>query len=228
MKIKNIILYIFVFLVIITSFIIPEILLKSETYDVQVAIFEKEKTLNIESNNYLINAIQEIGSDKNSIKISSEDFIIESNSAEEVDLNVNLYSKLLELNKFKITKEIIIKEDIKIAIGITEKTYKSKDNEYRVQSVMINVDDKSYIIEIEEQTGKIISIIMPEEDVFTENNEILLKNYIEYLELDYIDDWKIEKYALKSTKYNLNVNRVDLIKENKDANTVMLSIQKLQ
>lgn len=42
MKIKNIILYVFVFLIIIASFIIPEILLKSETYDVQVAIYEKK------------------------------------------------------------------------------------------------------------------------------------------------------------------------------------------
>lgn len=228
MKIKNIILYVFVFIIIIASFIIPEILLKSETYDVQVAIYEKEKTPNIESNNYLVNAIQEIGSEKNSIKISSEDFIIESNSAEEVDLDVNLYSKLLELNKFEITKEIIIKDDTKITIGITEKTYKTKDNEYRVQSVLINIDDKSYIIEIEEQTEKIISIVMPKEDLFIENNETLLKNYIEYLELDYIDDWKFDKDSLKSTKYNLNVNLVQVIEEKTINDTILLSIKKLQ
>lgn len=141
-----------------------------------------------------------------------------------MDLDVNLYGKLLELNKFEITKEIIIKDDTKLAIGITEKTYKAKDKEFRVQSVLINIDDKSYIIEIESQTEKIIRIIMPKGDLFSENNEILLKNYIEYLELDYIDDWKLEKDSLISKKYNLDIHLSQSLKDD----TVILNIQKLQ
>ena len=115
-KIKNIIIYVIVCIIILATFKIPEILLEIENYNIGIAVYEKEKNerkLDIEAEKiYLVKAIQDIETENNSVKISSSELdqkiLFESINNETIDGNVNMYSELLKLNEYNILNIIEI------------------------------------------------------------------------------------------------------------------------
>ena len=81
-------------------------------------------------------------------------------------------------------------------------------NYYIFNNIYLLIKGVEYHLEMEDKTGKIVSITLKTENV-PENREEVMRKYIEYLDLYIIDDWKLEDYVLKSEKAQLVVNLTD-------------------
>ena len=210
-KFKNFIIYIIVSAIILASFKIPELLLELENNNIEIAVYEKEsnkRKIDIETEEiYLVKAIHDIENENGFVEISStqlvEEYSIKTINTETINMNDNMYSELLKLNEYDILKTIEINENDIIEVGLTEKKYKIKENEYSINSVLVKVDNEEFMLEIEEKTEKILNIVMEKDYLYGEiSKEEIMKNYVKYLGLDIIDDWKFEEKIINSEKYH--------------------------
>lgn len=209
-KFKNFIIYIIVCIIILASFKIPELLLEFENDNIEIAVYEREKKkrkIDLETEEiYLVKAIHDIESESSLVEISStqlvEEYSIKSVNNETTNMNINMYNELLKLNEYDILKKIEINENDKIEIGLYGKKYKIDDNEYSINNVLLKLDNKDFMLEIEEKTGKILNIVIEKDYLYSEiSKEEIMMNYVEYLDLDIIDDWKFEEKIISSEKY---------------------------
>ena len=65
--------------------------------------------------------------------------------------------------------------------------------------------NNKYELEIETKTCKILSIAIEKENLANDTNEEIMRNFVKYLDLYIIDDWKLENNMLKSQKAGLAV-----------------------
>ena len=77
----------------------------------------------------------------------------------------------------------------------------------------MQIDGNEYILNVESKTGKILYITFNKSNLYNvDNKEQILKNYIEYLNLFVINDWKYEidkenkSYIMKSEKADIKVS----------------------
>ena len=220
MKVKNFIIYIIIFIIIITSFKVPEILLATEISDIENQMFYKEgikSSIDIEAEKiYLVKAIHDIENKMNSTEITASnkkyaitEQVVESPNKNAVDEGFEGIGeelrKLIELNVL----------DTEITGGytrtLTKSQYETNQNRYVVYNGWIEFEDKLFTIEIENKTRKILVMNFSKDDLYTEcSKEELLTNYVKYLELYIIDDWYYEEDMLKSDKAGLVVNLVEI------------------
>lgn len=176
-KIKNIIIYVIVSMIIIASFILPEVLLNLTNDNIQMGVYKKDRKRNnidIEAKNiYLVQAIHDIESDNCFVKIGNykegewQGVLTENNgkntsvyydvSSYELDIsNVTTQEKLeVELRKlveYDIVKDFEVSKESKKGLGITNKLYRKDKSEYVISIVNMEFQensDRNYQFEVE-------------------------------------------------------------------------------
>lgn len=221
MKIKNIIIYFCVFIIIFISFSMPSFGLKLVGEKIENTVFKKEKIekkIDIEANRiYLAEAIHNIESENSSIAISSSnkswtlsddvtEYYSESNDKTSNNLFKIAKEELRKLTEYNILKEYKLKGTEKCNLTLITKIYKSSSEKNTINNIFLNTKSELYNIDIEEKTGKILFINFAKEELKDISKEEILRNYVKYLDLYIIDDWKYEENKLKSEKAGLVVS----------------------
>lgn len=217
-KLKGLIIYVLAFFVIFASFKIPEILFNIKTSNIEMAIYEKEKfknAIDVEAEKiYLVKAIHDIESEESIIQISSSEvtgkYIFVEGQGETAEGLNKAYKELLKLQEYSIVKGVEENDKYNCVYGIAYRTYRKGNKEYWVNGTWINYEDKKYDFGVEVKTGKILDITISKDIL---NNQIskeeLMKNYVKYLDLYIIDDWRFENNILKSEKAKLYVSLLE-------------------
>lgn len=229
-KIKNLIIYITVFLVIFASFTIPNILIKMKDYKIQIAVYEKQKNKsNIyfkEEEIYLVKAIHDIESEETQLLISKN--MNKAAIYSDIDNeNINNIEREMEqeisrLKEYNVIKDLYIEENVNKSIEIFDKIYDTKNNQYKISKMYLTINENEINVDKESKSGKIISILFKRGYLYNEiETKETIKNYIRYLNLDIIDDWTWEDNMMKSTKAGL------LVSLNRSGNTYILSIHSI-
>lgn len=205
MKINNLLVYILVLIIVISSFTIPNILLKFKKYDFEMSV-EKEGSISAEVEDiYLVKLIHSIEESKQislSSNIKSGEVIEFAHTYGNEEIN-SFEKQIIELQDCGILKQKEIRAGKVISVN---KIYSGDDTEYVISNVTLNLDGKNYEMGAEQKTGKILSLSFDKEELNTEiSEEDILRNYIEYLNLHVIDDWTYEDNVLKSEKAKLVV-----------------------
>lgn len=212
---KKIIIYILVFIFAFFIFLMPSILLNVEDLkSKQIGYIKQNKLQKVDvqvENLYLVKAINDIESGNFNVKISNNIIYTKAQGAVRVDTeNANKYiSPELDLKKLQdmnVLKDVIFyKEDETYTISMLQKEYKSKDTSYIIERYSINNSTQGISIEIEKKTGKVIFITVPINQIADFSEKEIMENYIKYLDLYAIDDWKYENGSFKSERASLVV-----------------------
>ena len=206
MKIKNIVIYLIVFIIILVSFMMPEVLLKIEENKMEGIVYEKKSQKNqlyVDAENiYLVKAIHDIEK-INAVEITSSEKIewvlVEKSFDEEKDEYVAL-NELKKLEDYNILKLGNIEN---YSFTVINKLYHNDKEQYIIYNILLMTNNRSFNFEIEAETKKILKIYLETNDI--EDREELMLNFIKYLNLYIIDDWKYEDEILKSEKAKLAV-----------------------
>lgn len=216
-KISNLIIYIIVFVIIFASFIIPNLLCEMQEDNIQMAVYEKENqesNINVEAEKiYLVQAIHNIEKEDMRVMIASSDIkekIVESNVKDVNEIkDKDIEKQILKLKEYNIIKNFEVINNSKATIRIIDKIYQKNKLEYMINTILLNVDDYKYQIEVENKTEKILSLLTKNNLNSDISKEELMRKYIDYLDLHIIDDWFYEDSMLKSSKAGLVVNLVE-------------------
>ena len=217
MKIRTILIFIFVIIIVFASLILPNLFMKALSNEIEIKTFdlpEIQKNIDVEAEKiYLVRAIHGIRSDNLKVSISSDSKrFFGDNYSEKIDSsNVDVVKELLNLKEYCILDNFDVETDTKVSMGIsTNNTYLS-ENKYIVQNVFVTLDNIEFHLEIESKTGKVIYIYFDKTNLFDSDDEEILRDFVKYLDLHIIDDWKYsedlvaQKYYLKSEKAKLAV-----------------------
>lgn len=101
-------------------------------------------------------------------------------------------------------------QDVLDTIYSMEKSYMNEKDEYKIKFYYFK--NAKVEIKIENKTGKIVYIIFPKDKLVADIQEFM-KNYVKYLDLYIINDWKFENNKLESEKAQLEVVMVDMKEE---------------
>lgn len=208
-KLKNGIIELLVCIIIFASFKMPEKLLKMENDKIQLAIYEKEKdetTIDVEAEEiYLVKAIHDMESEESSVEITSSSEIVEKIIfVEEPKDTTSIYKELQRLKEYNILKELEIKNH---EIELINKFYQRENRRYGIETFLL-IGENEATFKVEQKTGKILELAIRKDKIINTSKEEIMKNYVQYLDLYIIDDWKFENNMLKSEKAQLIVNLI--------------------
>lgn len=235
MKIKNIIIYVTVLIVVFLSFKVPEWVLKNEEDNMEMSYYweQKKSQIDVEAEKiYLVKAIHDIQEELSKVEIATDvskhGRIIEFSGAEMEELEVprNFEKELLKLQEYNIIKYPstidTASNDEYNAMSTIDRSYTLEGKTYyTISNVEWIVDGNMYEFEVESKSGKILFISFDKNEINSElTDEQIMRNYVNYLDLHIIDDWTLEDGMLKSEKAGLIVN---VIKSEK-MDTCLLSI----
>ncbi len=233
MKIKNAIIYLIVSIIIFSSFEIPQILIDKISKKIESEIYLQDKNetkIDVEAEKiYLVSAIHNIEK-SNTVEVAGNgdkwylvDNVIDSTSK---TIYEKINKELSNLKEYNILNSSKITNIQNYSIGIIKKSYRMDKEKYTINSAELIIDKSTeYKIELEEKTGKIISIDFEKDKLYeTSSMKGILELYIKYLDLYIIDDWQYEEdiinkqYIYKSNKADLKAILVE------KANRFLLSI----
>ena len=218
-KLRNIIIYIVVCIIVVGSLKIPELLLNKESSDIEFAVYDKEKkenAIDIEFQNiYLVKAIHEIESGA-TVEISSpatQYLIVEKELMPNYGFTKDINEEMFKLQEYNILKNINLNENSKYKFGLINKNYRNKENSYTVNYIILDFEETDYILNLENKTGKIIYIAFKKDNLYNKDNKKeMIENFIKYLNLYIIDDWEYEIdeinkiYSMKSKKADVVIS----------------------
>lgn len=203
------------FIVIMFSFFLPKLFLKIEDLSIekQVCTVAKPKSkIDVQAKNiYLVKAIHDIHTAYKNVKITQREkafnIAVEPSDTyvaiEKKDERIwqELKDEILKLQNTKLLKQIDLDSNTKNLVYFSEKMYHAEENEYRIKNYYL---EDGIEVEIENKTGKILYCNFPKEKR-ADNVELeeILENYIQYLDLGIVDDWKFENGLLQSEKAQL-------------------------
>lgn len=234
MKIKNTIIYVIVLIVVFLSFKVPEWVLKNEEDNMEMSYYwkQKESKIDVEAEKiYLVKAIHDIQEELSRVEIATDASkhgrIIEFSGAEMEELKVsrNFEKELLKLQEYNIIKYPSTVDtsgnNEYSAMSIIDRSYTIGEKLYTISNLEWIVDGNMYEFEVESKSGKILFISFDKNELgSTMDKETILRNYVNYLDLHIIDDWKYENGMLTSEKADLVVS----IYYSEKSDTAMLSI----
>ncbi len=207
-KLRNILIYFIVFIIILISFGLPQILLKLQEINIENTVFEKKAEkilLDVEAEKiYLVKAIHDMNLiDTVEINASKKKWVL----VESLKINGTLDESYFNFqNQLKKMQEYGILKDDKLenySISFVDKLYHNDKQQYIIYNVLLKINNREYSLEIENKTKKILDFSLEKDYFASENKEELMLNYIKYLDLNIIDDWKFENDKLKSEKADL-------------------------
>ncbi len=243
MKFKNICIYFLFTIVILLSFKLPDTFLKldkNEFASIQSKKTLKQNKIDVETEKiYLVKTIHRIENNK-TIEISTnsvEEYVVKNSSERyegETETQKNLFNEtcdqIRKLSEYDILEKIELNGNNK-GIGFLLKMYRDDESTYIVNNIKITTDNREYTLDTENKTGKILYIDFNKDMICkkTSKKEIL-ENYIKYLDLYIIDDWKYEEditnniYYLKSDKADLQASLIQVSKTNSADSKYILTI----
>lgn len=210
------------FLVILFSFCMPQLLFQMEDLNREKQVFTVEKMkskLDVQAEKiYLVKAIHAMNNSYRNVQISKKEAVYYGNNMpyvgqtltvaeEEADDESVTYlkSELLKLEKGNVLKDLNL-ASAEFEIETRDFLYSNAENEYSMKQSRLKNEEYELNIETERKTGKILCLFFPREKLQTNMEmEEILRNYVQYLELYIMDDWKFEDKTLKSEKAQLAV-----------------------
>lgn len=218
-----------IFIIIIFSFFVPEWLFKLEDFRIErqiCTIARPENKIDVEAEKiYLVRAIHDVSEKYSNLVVGEKEKVyIENNNYVEVapssiisktkienkDTLEEVKNEILKLESGGGLKNIDLTQDVLDTIYSMEKSYMNEKDEYKIKFYYFK--NAKVEIKIENKTGKIVYIIFPKDKLVADIQEVM-KNYVKYLDLYIINDWKFENNKLKSEKAQLEVVMVDMKEE---------------
>ncbi len=208
---KKIILYLLILVFVIAVLILPDFLLNTENFAITFPNKKSTNSIDIEYEDiYLVKAIHDI---ENSAAVELSEpvnqyVIVGAPSSN--DIIQNLKTEIPKLKEFNILKEMELNQELKL--GLMYKEYENNKNSYSLTHVVLELDNSKNLFKIENKTKKFLYVAVETDYLAsTQNKEELLKNYIKYLNLTVIDDWKYEvesenKFCMKSEKARICIS----------------------
>lgn len=207
-KIKNGMIYFAVFLLLVFSFQMPQILFEMEDASRSKMIFKREKTsskLDVQAEKiYFVKAIHDMKEGKFMVKIApyKEVAVVEKTSNQAISYvkqgqDTQLKEEMEKMQKLGILKKTEWEEDSPIIQ--TEKWYHKDEVNYQT-----DIFTKGEIFaEIESKMGKCMTFSFPKDMLADLDKQEIMQNYIQYLDLYIIDDWQFENGKMVSQKAQL-------------------------
>lgn len=237
MKINDFAIYMLVFIIIILSFKVPELILKAQEDNMEMSYYweQRKSKIDVEAEKiYLVKAIHDIQEELTRVEFVSNAAksgrIIEFNNSEIKNLETakNYEKELLKLQEYNIMKYPTTIENASSgeynAMSVVDRSYTLDEKIYTISNVELILDSNMYEFEVESKSGKILFISFDKTDV---NNDItkeqIMRNYVNYLDLHIIDDWTLEEGRLKSEKAGLIVGFI----QSEKSDICLLSIHAL-
>ena len=212
MRIRNVIIISIAFLIIILSFIIPSELIQIQDTIMRNEIYKRgriEGKIDIQAEKiYLVKAIHVIGSN---IQISNANKIQTVEVADTYNDSIyNVFeNELKKLENYNILDTKEKSSDKYINIGVLDKKYLNREMEVTINCIEYESGNTRISTQMENKTGKVIYIMFNKDKILSDNKENIMRNYIKYLDLYIIDDWKFENDILKSEKAQLTVSLLE-------------------
>ncbi len=216
--IKRFILFLFSIIVILILFRVPEEIFKiSDERDISKVykITKAESKIDVETEKiYLVHAIHDINKGSNAVSITQSKepewkILNKSEEKEQPEKFMALFKEIQKMQEYHILGKVDILDSDRIAMNIINTYYKVDNNEYKYLIRSVFAEDRKNIIggEIEEKTGKLLYVVFEKEDIIEDLSvKEIMENYVRYLDLYIIDDWKYEDEVLKSEKAQLIVS----------------------
>lgn len=210
---KKVFICLIILLIIFLSFVIPNILFELEDINMTRVSYIKERNNNridIQAENiYLVRVIHDISNKKFNVEIEDSQnmkkSLVENIKAEEGKNTIisKIQNEIIKLKDYNILNDRTI--EAKKAM-IIQKRYQNAVAEYIINRTWIEIDGEEINIETENKTGKAIYIAF-RKDKLIEGLELqeIMYNYVKYLDLYVIDDWKFENNMLISDKAGLAI-----------------------
>lgn len=221
MRFKNFSIYVMVVVIVILSFCAPNLFLNMTSDNIEKNGYEREQveaSIDVETEKiYLVRAIHDIENGNNTVQIAS---VKDKSGQVRVSeyglvgpfniLEDNTPKELSGLMEYGVLKDFVIEDNTHVVMGVTDMIYRRNEEKYNeekyiVSSIHMEVNDIPYKLEVENKTGKVLRIITGRDALNYEDVEQLMMNYIKYLDLYIIDDWKYEDGTLISKKAGLTV-----------------------
>lgn len=220
MKNRGIILIIFV--MILVSFFVPNLLFWLEDFRIEkqiCAIAKPKSKVDVQAEKiYLVRAIHDMEgfyrnlairekekvvyyANGNNIRVAPSEIVSTTKVKDETTF-AELKNEIAKLETGNVLKNLKIGEEEQNLGYVSERTYAKEDDDYKTKYYYFKNGEIE--IEIENKTGKILSILFPKESLLEDRQE-MKKNFVKYLDLYIIDDWKLENNSLKSEKAQLEV-----------------------
>ena len=210
---KKVFICLIILLIIFLSFVIPNILFELEDINMTRVSYIKERNNNridIQAENIdLVRVIHDISNKKFNVEIEDSQnmkkSLVENIKAEEGKNTIisKIQNEIIKLKDYNILNDRTI--EAKKAM-IIQKRYQNAVAEYIINRTWIEIDGEEINIETENKTGKAIYIAF-RKDKLIEGLELqeIMYNYVKYLDLYVIDDWKFENNMLISDKAGLAI-----------------------
>lgn len=217
-KIKNVTMCLQMVVIIICSFSIPYILVQKEDARMEKEIYRMDKIdskIDVQAENiYLVKVIHEMDEGYFNVligeSIKKKQVLETSKNKGKVENNITkqVIEEIVEMQDKKILKDININNnDSQYTFGIIEKTYKNYLSEYFFNDISIEINDIEIKVQLEGKTQKILYIEVSKDKLENEiEKQEIMENYIKYLDLYIIGDWKMENNRLESRKAQLAVS----------------------
>lgn len=238
---KNKILILLSFMIILFSFFLPRLLFEIEDFNRESQVFSVAKAkskIDVQAEKiYLVKAIHAINESYRNVQISRKEtvyygdktsvkeaptMVMTSAQMQDEDVIKHLKNELLKLENGNILKSLNL-NSAAFEIETRDFLYSNGENEYSMKQSRLKNEAYELNIETEHKTGKILCLFFPREKLQTEVEiEEILRSYVQYLELYIMDDWKFEDKTLKSEKAQLTVHFVQ------SEETYILSIRPME
>ena len=202
-----------VFFILLLSFLAPQILFEVEDLRMEKQIFTKSKTkrnIDVQAQKiYLVKAIHDMSGSSMEIQSqtvvpsSNKKVLVEERQSEQEEEKVidQVKNEFLKLEECKILKDM---NEIFSNTEYNVKNYTNFKKEYEMQYTFLGNKTSEMSVGRESKTGKILFAVFPKDKLQTElERQEILENYVKYLDLYMIGDWKFENNTLKSEKAGL-------------------------
>lgn len=202
-----------VFFILLLSFLAPQILFEVEDLRMEKQIFTQSKTkrnIDVQAQKiYLVKAIHDMSGSSMEIQSqtvvpsSNKKVLVEERQSEQEEEKVidQVKNEFLKLEECKILKDM---NEIFSNTEYNVKNYTNFKKEYEMQYTFLGNKTSEMSVGRECKTGKILFAVFPKDKLQTElERQEILENYVKYLDLYMIGDWKFENNTLKSEKAGL-------------------------
>lgn len=208
---KNILICLISAVIIILTFITPNILFKIEDMQSYRRVYSKtkiESKIDVQAQKiHLVKTIHSIEDGYLNLKVNNMYGVSKLIESEEMDaLLTKCFLEIQSLKDNNVIQKTIINNSRKInRYESQERVYNDAKKEYTITQIYLNIENQERInIEIEGKTGKILLYSSSIKEIEGIEEEKILKNYIEYLGLSIIDDWEYTNNMLVSEKAKLS------------------------
>lgn len=215
---KNIIIYGIFIIVICITFVAPQTLLKmqNDKMQVEIQVKEQENKIDIETGKiYLVKAIHDIEKDKAGYLMMYDEVNTMTSGAsinkiqEKESAKTELYNDIIKLQENEIIENFEPQSGSVMSREMLDRKYTSSENKYTVNCYYLDIAGDYFGYEVESKTEKIIYIQFQKKFRKDASKNEILDNYIKYLELSIIDDWKYENGSMTSDKAGLTASFIE-------------------